>query len=337
MPAIELLTEALDFRVSDWVRGGAFVRCNADHHGLAVLPGDCKMQHQAWEVESIADLGRLGDLLHSAGGHLSRARSATASAATSPPTSSAPAARRSSTTPTCEQIDRRRGPCARPLEASDTSGYSKLGAAARARRAASRRRPVDPEVRPASRPRSRRRSEAIVPAADGGSDNGPTGISAIHHHQMPKSSDQAKQNGANRSRPQIAIAHRRTPKRAEIIAHQLVDYIVDSDLAPGTSLPPEHEMIELGRRRADHRPRGAAAARNARRADDQGRPRRRAGRPSPPSGRPRRGADPDPAVRARPGLRALRGARSGSRPPSPGWPAPGSNPPRPNSCARSTR
>lgn len=45
-------------------------------------------------------------------------------------------------------------------------------------------------------------------------------------------------------RPQISIAQRRTPKRSEIIARDLASYIVDSDLQPGTPLPPEHEMIE---------------------------------------------------------------------------------------------
>lgn len=66
-PALELLTGCLDFRISDTVRGGAFIRCNADHHAMAVLPGDHKIHHHAWEVQSVADLGRLGDTLFSAG------------------------------------------------------------------------------------------------------------------------------------------------------------------------------------------------------------------------------------------------------------------------------
>jgi DNA-binding FadR family transcriptional regulator len=49
---------------------------------------------------------------------------------------------------------------------------------------------------------------------------------------------------SKQQRPQIAIAQRRTPKRAEIVAHDLATYIVDSELAPGTPLPPEHEMIQ---------------------------------------------------------------------------------------------
>jgi DNA-binding FadR family transcriptional regulator len=53
-----------------------------------------------------------------------------------------------------------------------------------------------------------------------------------------------KKSPAASGRPQISFAQRRTPKRAELIAHDLADYIVDSHLAPGTPLPPEHEMIE---------------------------------------------------------------------------------------------
>jgi GntR family transcriptional repressor for pyruvate dehydrogenase complex len=46
------------------------------------------------------------------------------------------------------------------------------------------------------------------------------------------------------ARPQISLTQRRTPKRSELIAKDLASYIVDSDLQPGTPLPPEHEMIE---------------------------------------------------------------------------------------------
>jgi catechol-2,3-dioxygenase len=69
-PALDVLTEALDFRISDRVRGGAFVRCNADHHAFAVLPGDHKMHHHAWEVQDVSDLSRLGDVLFSSGSAL---------------------------------------------------------------------------------------------------------------------------------------------------------------------------------------------------------------------------------------------------------------------------
>jgi catechol 2,3-dioxygenase len=60
---IGLLLDVLDFRISDRFRGGAFMRCNAEHHGLGVLGGPGVLQHHAWEVENIADLARLGDLL----------------------------------------------------------------------------------------------------------------------------------------------------------------------------------------------------------------------------------------------------------------------------------
>jgi catechol-2,3-dioxygenase len=70
-PLIRTLQEVLDFRVSDLVRGGAFLRCNVDHHGIAVLPGpEARIHHHAWEVQTVADLGRLGDLLDEYGQHL---------------------------------------------------------------------------------------------------------------------------------------------------------------------------------------------------------------------------------------------------------------------------
>lgn len=69
-PTLDALTGILDFRISDRVRGGAFTRCNADHHGIAVLPGPNKLHHHAWEVQEVADLGRLGDVLHASGTHL---------------------------------------------------------------------------------------------------------------------------------------------------------------------------------------------------------------------------------------------------------------------------
>jgi catechol 2,3-dioxygenase-like lactoylglutathione lyase family enzyme len=70
-PMLDLLQSALGFKVSDVVRGGAFLRCNVDHHGIAVMPGTtAKLHHHAWEVESVADLGHLGDLLDGNGQHL---------------------------------------------------------------------------------------------------------------------------------------------------------------------------------------------------------------------------------------------------------------------------
>lgn len=67
---LRFFLEVLDFRVSDRFRGGAFIRCNAEHHGLGVLRGPGILHHHAWEVESIADLGRLGDVVDEMGSSL---------------------------------------------------------------------------------------------------------------------------------------------------------------------------------------------------------------------------------------------------------------------------
>jgi catechol-2,3-dioxygenase len=69
-PLLDLCLEVLDFRVSDHFRGGAFIRCNSDHHGLGVLKGRGVLAHYAYEAESIADIGRLGDVLEDAGQEL---------------------------------------------------------------------------------------------------------------------------------------------------------------------------------------------------------------------------------------------------------------------------
>jgi catechol 2,3-dioxygenase len=63
-----LLTETLDFRVSDRISEdgselGVFLRCNADHHGIGVFQGDDVLNHYAWEVSSIADLATLADVM----------------------------------------------------------------------------------------------------------------------------------------------------------------------------------------------------------------------------------------------------------------------------------
>jgi catechol-2,3-dioxygenase len=56
--------DVLDFRLSDTITGqGYFLRCNSEHHGVALLRGRGTLHHHAWQVESIADLGRLADLL----------------------------------------------------------------------------------------------------------------------------------------------------------------------------------------------------------------------------------------------------------------------------------
>jgi catechol 2,3-dioxygenase len=70
-PMVSFLEEILDFRVSDYVGPGAFMRCNSDHHGIGVAQADStRMHHMAWQVESIVDLGHLGDQLDDHGRHL---------------------------------------------------------------------------------------------------------------------------------------------------------------------------------------------------------------------------------------------------------------------------
>lgn len=59
------LEEILDFRVSDVIGDdfAYFLRCNADHHGIALISGRGSMHHHAWQAQSIVELGKLGDRL----------------------------------------------------------------------------------------------------------------------------------------------------------------------------------------------------------------------------------------------------------------------------------
>ena len=67
----DFLIDVLDFRVSDAIGStGFFLRCNADHHGIALLEGRGALHHHAWETQSIADLGKLADRLDGAGRQL---------------------------------------------------------------------------------------------------------------------------------------------------------------------------------------------------------------------------------------------------------------------------
>jgi catechol 2,3-dioxygenase len=68
----KFFVEIFDFRVSDGFEPPTryFLRCNADHHGIAIVPGEGVLHHYAWEVQSIADLGRLGDCLDTHGKRL---------------------------------------------------------------------------------------------------------------------------------------------------------------------------------------------------------------------------------------------------------------------------
>jgi catechol-2,3-dioxygenase len=72
-PAVhrDFFVEVLDFRLTDVIDGeGFFLRCNAEHHGVGLLRGDGVLHHHAWQVTSIADLARLGDILDEQGDRL---------------------------------------------------------------------------------------------------------------------------------------------------------------------------------------------------------------------------------------------------------------------------
>ena len=70
-PVRAFLEDVLDFRLSDTITGeGHFLRCNAEHHGIGMFRGRGTLHHSGWKVRSIAELGRLGDLLHEQGRNL---------------------------------------------------------------------------------------------------------------------------------------------------------------------------------------------------------------------------------------------------------------------------
>ena len=67
------LNDTFGFRVSDQIGEdvGFFMRCNPDHHGIAIVKGDrTGLHHHAWQTQSIADLGKLGDRLARSGSRL---------------------------------------------------------------------------------------------------------------------------------------------------------------------------------------------------------------------------------------------------------------------------
>lgn len=68
---VEFLTKILDFRISDKIGTGAaagyFLRCNTEHHGIAVLKGRGTFHHHAWQAQSVTELTRLADRLRDAG------------------------------------------------------------------------------------------------------------------------------------------------------------------------------------------------------------------------------------------------------------------------------
>ena len=64
----DFLVDILDFRVSDQIGTSAyFLRCNTDHHGIALIGGRGTLHHHAWQTQSIAELGKLGDRLNTSG------------------------------------------------------------------------------------------------------------------------------------------------------------------------------------------------------------------------------------------------------------------------------
>ncbi len=71
---VQFLTKVLDFRVSDVIGTGGsrgyFLRCNTEHHGIAVLQGRGTFHHHAWEVQGVSDLTKAGDRLHALGREL---------------------------------------------------------------------------------------------------------------------------------------------------------------------------------------------------------------------------------------------------------------------------
>ena len=69
---MRFLHRVLDFRLSDVIGDdfAYFMRCNPDHHGIALVRGEGTLHHHAWQTQSIADLGKLGDRLNKLGREL---------------------------------------------------------------------------------------------------------------------------------------------------------------------------------------------------------------------------------------------------------------------------
>ena len=68
----DFLVDVLGFYVSDVIGKdfAYFLRCNAEHHGIALIKGQGTIHHHAWQTQSLADLGRLADRLDASGRHL---------------------------------------------------------------------------------------------------------------------------------------------------------------------------------------------------------------------------------------------------------------------------
>lgn len=69
---LDFFVKILDFRISDVIGDdfAYFLRCNPEHHGVALIKGRGWMHHHAWQVQSIAELGKAGDRLFESGAEL---------------------------------------------------------------------------------------------------------------------------------------------------------------------------------------------------------------------------------------------------------------------------
>lgn len=65
----EFMIRVFGFRVSDVIGQdyAYFLRCNSEHHGVAIIKGGGTLHHHAWEAQSVAELTKLGDRLHHLG------------------------------------------------------------------------------------------------------------------------------------------------------------------------------------------------------------------------------------------------------------------------------
>ena len=65
----DFLVRVFDFRVSDVIGEdyAYFLRCNSEHHGVAIIRGRGTLHHHAWEAQSVGELTKLGDRLHHLG------------------------------------------------------------------------------------------------------------------------------------------------------------------------------------------------------------------------------------------------------------------------------
>lgn len=69
VPAMEdFLVRVLGFRVSTRIGEAVWLRCNSEHHAIALFPGSNQLHHYAWELEGWGAMERIGDHLW-ANGH----------------------------------------------------------------------------------------------------------------------------------------------------------------------------------------------------------------------------------------------------------------------------